>query len=74
MKIEVRLFAYFRNGRDKIQVLDLDDSTTILEILNILNINKEEVALLLLNGFDGSIDRTLKDGDVLALFPPVGGG
>lgn len=74
MKIEVRLFAYFRNGREKIQVFDLDNETTIVEILNILNINKEEVALLLLNGFDGSEDRKLKDGDVLALFPPVGGG
>lgn len=74
MKIEVRLFAYFRNGREKIQTLDVDNKTTILEILNILNIDKDEVALLLLNGFDGSIDRELKDGDILALFPPVGGG
>lgn len=74
MKIEVRLFAYFRNGREKIQVLDVDNKTTILEILNMLNINEDEVALLLLNGFDGHIDRELKDGDILALFPPVGGG
>lgn len=74
MKIEVRLFAYFRNGREKIQVLDVDNKTTILEILNMLNINEDEVALLLLNGFDGPIDRELKDGDILALFPPVGGG
>lgn len=74
IKIEVRLFAYFREGRDKVQVLNVDDSTSILDILKIIQIREEEVALLLLNGFDGPSNRKLKDGDVLSLFPPVGGG
>ena len=74
MKIEVRLFATFRQGREKKQILDLNDDTTILDILNILNIDKEEVAILLLNGMDGSFDRKLKNEDVLSIFPPVGGG
>lgn len=74
MKIEVRLFATFRQGREKKQMLELEEGTTIIQILQILNIPQEEVAILLLNGFDGSIDRELKDNDVLSLFPPVGGG
>lgn len=74
MKIEVRLFATFRQGREKKQMLELEEGTTIIQILQILNIPQEEVAILLLNGFDGSIDRALKDNDVLSLFPPVGGG
>lgn len=74
MKIELRLFAYFREGREKIQVLEVREDTTILQILDMININEEEIALLLLNGFDGPSDRELKDGDVLSLFPPVGGG
>lgn len=74
IKIEVRLFAYFREGRDKVQVLNVDDSTSILDILKRIQIREEEVALLLLNGFDGPSNRKLKDGDVLSLFPPVGGG
>ena len=74
MKIEVRLFATFREGRQKNQVLHLDDGVTILDILKILEIEPEEIAILLLNGMDGSFDRKLKDEDVLSIFPPVGGG
>ncbi|MGL6105653.1 MoaD/ThiS family protein [Romboutsia sp.] len=74
MNIEVRLFAAFREGREKKQKLILSEDTAILEILNMLNIDKEEVAILLLNGMDGDFDRRLKDGDVLSIFPPVGGG
>ena len=74
MKIEVRLFATFRKGREKKQILELEDGTTITQILEMLDIPKEEVTILLLNGFDGGLDRELKDNDVLSLFPPVGGG
>lgn len=74
MRIEVRLFATFRQGREKKQIFELKEETTILNILDMLNIDKDEVAILLLNGMDGSFDRKLKDGDVLSIFPPVGGG
>lgn len=74
MRLEVRLFAYFREGRDKKVFIDNENITTIQQVLDQINITSEEVALLLLNGFDGSVDRELKDGDVLSLFPPVGGG
>lgn len=74
MEIEVRLFATFREGREKKQKLLFKDDITILEILEILNIDKEDVSILLLNGMDGDFDRKLKDKDVLSIFPPVGGG
>jgi len=74
MKVEVRLFAYFREGRDKKQIIELNDNATIKDVLDIINIKEEEISILLLNGRDGSADRELKEGDVLAIFPPVGGG
>lgn len=74
MEVEVRLFATFREGREKKQKMKISENTTILDIINILKIDEEEVAIMLLNGRDGSSDRVLKDGDILALFPPVGGG
>lgn len=74
IKVEVRLFATFRKGREKKQILTLAEGADISEVLNRLNINAEEVSILLLNGIDGSVNRKLKDGDVIALFPPVGGG
>lgn len=74
MKVEVRLFAYFRNNRWKKQVLEYKDGSTLADIINEIGIELEDVSIGLLNGIDGSLDREVKDGDVLALFPPVGGG
>jgi molybdopterin converting factor small subunit len=74
MKIEVRLFATFREGRDKKQFLEFEHNVTTRNIINMLNIKAEEVAILLINGRDGEVDRELVDGDVISLFPPVGGG
>ena len=74
MEIEVRLFATFRQGREKIQKIKIRENTPILDILNIIDIKEEEVAIMLLNGRDATSDRIVQDGDVVSLFPPVGGG
>ncbi|MGE5628960.1 MAG: MoaD/ThiS family protein [Solirubrobacterales bacterium] len=74
MTIEVRLFATFRNGREKKQSMDLKEGSKVADILDILNINVEELGILLINGRDGSVNSVLKESDVVALFPPVGGG
>lgn len=72
--IEVRLFATFREGRDKVSFLDQKDFNNAGEILSYLRIPREEVAILLINGRYSAIDSSLKNGDIIALFPPVGGG
>lgn len=74
INVEVRLFAYFREGREKKQIITLAEGTEISNVLDMLNIKEEEVSILLLNGRDGPSDRKLKNGDIVALFPPVGGG
>nr|WP_246517467.1 MoaD/ThiS family protein [Clostridium aciditolerans] len=74
VKIEVRLFATFREGREKKYFLELEENITPKDILDILKISSEEVAILLINGIDGQLNKPLKDKDVLSLFPPVGGG
>jgi molybdopterin converting factor small subunit len=43
-------------------------------IISHLDIPAEEVAILLINGFHKKPSDSVKDGDVVALFPPVGGG
>lgn len=72
--IEVRLYATFREGREKIYEMDPDGLRTASDILNALNILKEDVAILLINGKHSKPEDAVKDGDVLAFFPPVGGG
>jgi molybdopterin synthase sulfur carrier subunit len=74
LKVEVRLFATFREGREKKYILELPLESSILTVLDMLKIKEEDASILLLNGRDGNASRLLKDGDILALFPPVGGG
>ncbi len=72
--IEVRLFATLRDGRGKILELSADTVRSAADVLNTLAIPAEEVAILLINGFHSKPDAPVKDGDIVALFPPVGGG
>lgn len=72
--VEVRLFATFREGREKIYHMDAERIHSAADVLKILNIPEEEVAICLINGRHSKVDAEVKDGDVLAVFPPVGGG
>lgn len=74
MKVTVKLFATFRQGRQKVMEMELPDGTTTEDIIEGLGIKKSEVAILLINGRDGQLNRPLVEGDLVALFPPVGGG
>lgn len=72
--IEVRLFATFREGREKIYFLDPKDYKCGREVLDYFQIPYEEVAIYLINGRNAALDDDIKEGDVVAIFPPVGGG
>ena len=72
--IEVRLFATLREGRGKVTMLPAESFSTAGDIIRHLEIPTEEVAILLINGFHKKPEDSVKSGDILALFPPVGGG
>ena len=72
--IEVRVFATLRQGRDKVALLEPQGIACAGDILKKLNIPQEEVSILLINGFHQKPEASVKDGDIVALFPPVGGG
>ena len=72
--IEVRLFATLREGRGKVQHLPASDFAICEDIIRHLEIPAEEVAILLINGFHQKPETPVKDGDIVAIFPPVGGG
>lgn len=72
--IEVRLFATFREGRQNINYLNSEQYRTAREVIDYFQIPQEEVAICLINGRHSSLESPVKDGDVLAMFPPVGGG
>ena len=72
--IEVRLFATLREGRGKVFFLEGYEYSCGTDILKEFQIPEEEVSIFLINGFHRKPQDPVKDGDVLAIFPPVGGG
>lgn len=74
MKITVKLFATFRDGRQKVIDMNLPETATPQSIIDTLGIHQADVAILLVNGRDGKFDKLLDDNDIVSLFPPVGGG
>lgn len=74
MVVTVRLFATLRDNRKREMSLELGETSTPGDIMKSLNIPESEVAILLVNGRDGQTDQSLSHGDVVSLFPPVGGG
>ena len=72
--IEVRFFAALREGRGKIAQIGAEEASTAADIFRRFAIPAEEVSILLINGFHSKPEDPVKDGDVISLFPPVGGG
>ena len=72
--IEIRLFATFREGREKIYYMEAEKIKKVSDALEILRIPEEEVAICLINGRHSSVEEEVQNGDILAIFPPVGGG
>ncbi len=74
VRVTIKLFATFREGRFKVEERELLEESRVLDVLQPLNLKPEEIAICLLNGRDANEQSVLKEGDTLALFPPVGGG
>ena len=72
--IEVRLFAGLRQGRQKVYQMETDSIKNVQDIMDVLNIDRQEVNILLINGFHQKPETEVKDEDVVSLFPAVGGG
>ena len=74
MQVTVKLFASFRTGRTPIEVCDYSDGTTVQQVVAQKGIPVADLGIMLLNHRHVHLDRVLADGDVLAIFPLLGGG
>jgi sulfur carrier protein len=72
--IEIRYFATLRREGLKKEILSFKDGISVKDLLSEVQIEEKDVAILLVNGIKVSVDKKLKDGDIVSLFPPVGGG
>lgn len=74
ISIEIRYFATLRRNGIKKEVMNFEDGISVGKVLSEILIEEKDVAILLVNGIKVSFDKELNDGDIVALFPPVGGG
>ncbi len=74
MNVTVKLFASFRAGRFDIETAYYPVGTTVSDVADRLNLPQSELGIMMINNRHVKLDRTLADGDILALFPLLGGG
>ncbi|MCQ8212940.1 MoaD/ThiS family protein [Cetobacterium somerae] len=72
--LEIRLFASLRKGRSAIIKIPFEPGITGEKLLTLFSILKEDVSIFLVNGFHSSLNVEISDGDIISIFPPVGGG
>ena len=79
MEIEVKLFGIMRDylpkesGQFSCKV-EVKSTDTVRDVLKKLKIPEGTPKIILVNGVHSNIDRILKLGDILSIFPPVAGG
>jgi sulfur carrier protein ThiS len=79
MKIELNLFATLKRYiPDEVKgnswKISISEGTKVRELLEQVKIPTDAVKLVFLNGIHANGNETLKDGDRVGVFPPIGGG
>jgi sulfur-carrier protein len=74
MQVTVKLFASFRTGRTPMEVCDYPAGTTVGDVVAEKGIPVTELGIMLINCRHVHLDRDLVDGDLLSIFPLLGGG
>jgi molybdopterin synthase sulfur carrier subunit len=74
VNVKVKLFASLRQFGPDVQVIDLPEATTIDAVERTLNLPPAIKLLRIVNGEHRTAQHQLREGDDLALFPPIAGG
>lgn len=74
VNVKVKLFASLRQFGPDVQQIDLPEDTTIDTVERALNLPPSIRLLRIVNGEHRAAEHRLKEGDELALFPPIAGG
>jgi sulfur-carrier protein len=74
MVVTLRLFASFQQGRFDQAPRECASGTRVGDVVDELRIPRDEIGVLLVNSRHAGFDRELSPGDVLSVFPLIGGG
>lgn len=73
MRVTVKLFATFRNGRFEESLREYADLTTVGEVIQDLRLPNHMLGAILLNTRHVGKSLPLNEGDILSFFPLIGG-
>lgn len=74
MRILVKLFANFRDGRFKEEIREFPPETDCRAVVKALGLTEGQIGIILVNNQHALLAHVMRDGDTLALFPLIGGG
>lgn len=74
MNIKVKLFANLLKFGPEEQEMTCSDGASVADVIQMLNLPDKIPLLRIVNGEHVDQHHRLKDGDTLALFPPIAGG
>ena len=70
MRVKVKLFANFRDGRFVVEDQEYPTGTRIADIINKLKIEPSEIGIIMLESKHAEPEQELTDGANLATLPP----
>jgi|GEM_PF-1199369 len=75
MKVTVKHFIQLKQqNAPKIQHIDVVQDASVDDLVAVLNLKKEEIGIMIINGKQAVWGQKLKDNDVVTLIPHIGGG
>ncbi|MFZ5821945.1 MAG: MoaD/ThiS family protein [Chloroflexota bacterium] len=79
MQVTVKLYATLtRYGQSERAgapfTIEMPEHATLQQLIEQLNIPAQETKVMFVNGIIREFEFTLKDGDEVGIFPPIGGG
>ncbi|TNF50567.1 MAG: MoaD/ThiS family protein [Deltaproteobacteria bacterium] len=74
MKITVKLVGVFCIGRFKKEIQEYPSGIHVVEVIDALQLPKDILGIILINGVHAGEEDILKDGDDLSLLPMLDGG
>jgi molybdopterin converting factor small subunit len=72
--VTIKLFATFQQGRFEVAQRPVAPGTTLGALVDDLGIPREELGVLLVAGRHADLEREARPGDVISIFPLLGGG
>jgi len=77
VKVSVKLHAGLAGREpnpDRNRVVDIEDGGTVANVLAALDVSPSSARAIFLNAKHASVDSRVAEGDMLDIFPAIGGG